>query len=97
MDDTISGFKIMRAAQSNNSKRVMSKGGNHIIYIKVPLMSKLSPFRPELIEELIIVKDNKPENPIVKYNNGHFLHQFTYFIGPVNFYYIKNNRKLLPK
>ena len=35
-------------------------------------MSKLSPFRPELIEELIIVKDNKPENPIVKYNMGTF-------------------------
>jgi methylphosphonate synthase len=23
----------------------------------------------------------------VQWNNGHFLHQFTYFVGPVNFYY----------
>ena len=56
-------------------------------------MSKLSPFKPELITELAIVDNNKPTNPLVKFNNGHFLHQFTYFIGPVNFYYLKNNKK----
>ena len=60
-------------------------------------MSKLSPFRPELLTELVVVKDNKAENPLVKFNNGHFLHQFTYFIGPVNFYYIKNNKKIVTK
>ena len=35
-------------------------------------MSKLSPFRPELITELAIVNNNKPNNSNVKYNNGHF-------------------------
>ena len=97
MDDTIGDFKIMRATQSNNSQRIMSRGGNPYYLYKDTIMSKLSPFRPELITELMIVKDNKPENPLVKFNNGHFLHQFTYFIGPVNFYYIKNNKKIVAK
>lgn len=30
---------------------------------------------------------HEPENNKVQWNNGHFLYQFTYFIGPVNFYY----------
>jgi hypothetical protein len=56
-------------------------------------MSKISPFRPEWIEELVVVNDSDAENPDVVFNNGHFLHQFTYFIGPVNFYYIDENGK----
>jgi methylphosphonate synthase len=60
---------------------------------KDTVMSKISPFRPEWIEELIVVNDSNPENPDVVFNNGHFLHQFTYFIGPVNFYYIDENGK----
>ena len=96
-DDTISDFRIMRATQSNKSERVMNRGGNPYYLYKDTIMSKLSPFRPELITELVVVKDNKAENPLVKFNNGHFLHQFTYFIGPVNFYYIKNNKKIVAK
>ena len=60
-------------------------------------MSKISPFRPEWIQELVTVNNNKPNNPEAKFNNGHFLHQFTYFIGPVNFYYIENNKKKVAK
>ncbi len=97
VDDTHFDFKIMRAAQSNSSQRIMSRGGNPYYLYKDTIMSKLSPFRPELITELTIVKDNRPENPLVKFNNGHFLHQFTYFIGPVNFYYIKNNKKIVAR
>jgi methylphosphonate synthase len=33
------------------------------------------------------VDDNNPSNPQAQWNNGHFMHQFTYFIGEVNFYY----------
>ena len=52
-------------------------------------MSKLSPLRPELITELMIVKDNSLLRiQFVKFNNGHFLHQFTYFY-PVNFIILK--------
>ena len=50
-------------------------------------MSTVAPFRPEWILELCYVDDNEPTNPDVQWNNGHFMHQFTYFIGDVNFYY----------
>ncbi len=56
-------------------------------------MSKLSPFKPEWIKELRLVSDSNPSNPDVAYNNGHFMHQITFFVGPVNFYYIVNGEK----
>merc|ERR1711865_744818 len=48
--------------------------------------SALSPFKPELIVELVHVEDNEPMNPLVVMNKGHLLSQLTFFIGPVNFY-----------
>jgi len=56
-------------------------------------MSSLAPFRPEWIMELCCVDDNDPNNPNVQWNNGHFMHQFTYFIGEVNFYYLDSDGK----
>jgi methylphosphonate synthase len=56
-------------------------------------MSKLSPFKPEWIKELRIVSDSNPDNPNVAYNNGHFMHQLTFFVGPVNFYYVIDGKK----
>jgi len=56
-------------------------------------MSSLAPFRPEWIMELCYVDDNDPNNPNVQWNRGHFMHQFTYFIGEVNFYYIDSDGK----
>lgn len=56
-------------------------------------MSKLSPFKPEWIKELRIVLDSDPTNPDVAYNNGHFMHQITFFVGPVNFYYEIDGQK----
>jgi len=60
---------------------------------KDTVMSKVSPFRPEWIQELVTVENSDPHNNKVKWNNGHFLHQFTYFIGPVNFYYYDENNE----
>ena len=96
-DDTKLNFRIMRSKVSNISQRIMQRGGRPYYLYKDTIMSKLSPFKPELITQLAIVKSNKPNNKIVKFNNGHFLHQFTYFIGPVNFYYIENNKKKVAK
>jgi hypothetical protein len=92
-DDTKKDFKIMRAKESDKSSRLMSRGGNPYYLYKDTVMSKLSPFKPELITELQIVNNNSANNSDVKFNNGHFLHQFTYFIGPVNFYYVLNGKK----
>ena len=76
----------------------MHRKGKEYYNYKDTAMSKVSTFRPEWIQELVVVKNNNPLNSNVVYNNGHFLHQFTYFIGPVNFYYKdKNNKKKVAK
>ena len=92
-DDTINNYKIFTKAESNNTTRIMQRKNKPYYKYKDTVMSKISSFRPEWIEELIVVNDSNPENPDVVFNNGHFLHQFTYFIGPVNFYYIDENGK----
>jgi methylphosphonate synthase len=92
-DDTINNYKIFTKAESDKTIRTMQRKNKPYYKYKDTVMSKISPFRPEWIEELIVVNDVNPENPDVVFNNGHFLHQFTYFIGPVNFYYIDENGK----
>ena len=96
-DDAKEGFKIFKASESEDTKRTMYRGGSPYYLYKDTVMSKVSSFRPEWIQELVVVDNDNPGDDRVKYNNGHFLHQFTYFIGPVNFYYMKNNKKKLAK
>ena len=92
-DDTHNGFKKMTKNESEKTKRIMTREGNPYYLYKDTAYSRLSPFKPEWIEELLLVNDNDPENKNVVFNNGHFLHQFTYFIGNVNFYYILDGIK----
>ena len=92
-DDTNNGYKICKSSQSNSTERLMYRGGKPYYLYKDTVMSKVSPFRPEWIQELSVVDNLDPNNDKVKFNNGHFLHQFTYFIGPVNFYYMENKEK----
>ena len=87
-DDCPNGVKIMRAEESAKSSRIMERGGLPYYEYRDTAMSSISLFRPEWIEELCVVDDNDPNNPAVQWNNGHFQHQVTYFIGDVNFYYI---------
>ena len=86
-DDSPNGVKIMRAEESQKSSRVMDRGGSTYYEYRDTAMSSISLFRPEWIEELCIVDDNEPNNPTVQWNDGHFMHQFTYFIGDVNYYW----------
>ena len=86
-DDCPDGIKIMRNEDSAKSSRVMDRGGLPYYEYRDTAMSSVALFRPEWIEELCIVEDNDPDNLAVKWNNGHFMHQFTYFIGDVNYYY----------
>lgn len=87
-DDCTTGVKIMRKEESEKSSRIMNRAGKPYYEYRDTAMSSVGPFRPEWIEELCIVEDNDLNNPDVQWNNGHFMHQFTYFIGNVNFYYI---------
>ena len=86
-DDCPDGLKIMRNEDSAKSSRVMDRGGLPYYEYRDTAMSTVALFRPEWIEELCIVEDNDPNNLAVQWNNGHFMHQFTYFIGDVNYYY----------
>ena len=86
-DDCPNGVRIMRAEESKASSRIMARAGKPYYDYRDTAMSSVAQFRPEWIQELCVVTDNDPDNPAVQWNNGHFLHQFTYFVGPVNFYY----------
>ncbi len=86
-DDTVNGIKIMRQQDSEKSKRTMLRAEKPYYEYRDTAMSRVALFRPEWIEELCIVDDNDPENSFAQWNDGHFMHQFTYFIGDVNYYY----------
>lgn len=90
-DDCPLGIKIMQAEESNKSSRIMERAGKPYYEYRDTAMSTVAPFRPEWISELCYVDNNDPSNPTVQWNNGHFMHQFTYFIGEVNFYYITSS------
>lgn len=90
-DDCPLGVKIMRAEDSKKSSRIMDRAGKPYYEYRDTAMSSLAPFRPEWIMELCIVGDNDPNNIDTQWNNGHFMHQFTYFVGDVNFYYKGSN------
>ena len=92
-DDTPTGVKVMSAEESKMSSRIMNRAGKPYYEYRDTVMSSVAPFRPEWIMELCHVDDNNSENTNAKWNNGHFMHQFTYFIGDVNFYYLDQNNK----
>jgi transcriptional regulator with XRE-family HTH domain len=88
LDDAPDGVKRMSAADSEASARVMERKGRPYYEYRDTAASSLSIFRPEWIKELCEVDHDDPAHPEVQWNNGHFMHQFTYFVGPVNFYYM---------
>lgn len=92
-DDAPDGVLIMRADASAASARILNRGGRPYYEYRDTAMSRVAPFRPEWILELCEVNDNDPENSRIQWNKGHFMHQFTMFVGPVNFYYQENGKK----
>ena len=91
-DDCSNGIKIMTGKDSIKTSRIFNRKNSideMLPYYEYrdSAMSKLGPFKPEWIKELRNVDDSDPRNPEIAYNNGHFLHQLTFFIGPVNFYW----------
>ena len=97
-DDTVHGVKIFRAKDSINSSRIFSrknrfyKEADYYEY-RDTVMSRTAAFKPEWIQPIRVVEDNAPDNPDVAYNKGHFMHQCTFFIGEVNFYWETNGTK----
>jgi hypothetical protein len=83
-------YKIMKKTQSKRTSRVMQRGNCDYYEYQDTAMDRDAPFRPEWIKTLFHVEDNDPKNPLIKWNKGHLLHQLTYFVGPINFYYLNN-------
>jgi methylphosphonate synthase len=97
-DDCNNGILYFSSADSKKTSRVfdrVDKQNKCTPYYEYrdTAMSKLSPFKPEWIKEIRVVSDSNPNNSDVAYNNGHFMHQMTFFVGPVNFYYIVDGVK----
>ena len=91
-DDCSNGIKIMTGKDSIKTSRVFNRKNSidkllPYYEYRDSAMSKLGPFKPEWIKELRNVDNSDPRNLEVAYNNGHFLHHSTFFIGPVNFYW----------
>ena len=85
-DDCQDGIILMTGADSEASRRVFQRGGADYYEYRDTAMSRLAMFRPEWIRMLCVVDDDDPHNPAVQWNNGHLLHQFTYFVGEINYY-----------
>jgi plasmid maintenance system antidote protein VapI len=92
-DDVPDGLLVMRAEQSAASSRVFQRGGHDYYEYRDTAMSRVAMIRPEWIKMLHAVDDDDARNPTVRWNNGHFLYQFTYFIGAVNYYYEWQGRR----
>lgn len=97
-DDTDDGVIVMRANESKSGARVFERkgrGGELSSYYEYrdTAMSRLGPFKPEWIQPIRIVSDDNPTDPDVAYNNGHLMHQMTFFIGAVNFYWESGGEK----
>lgn len=97
-DDTNDGVLIMSAEHSAATSRIFQRrdcAGAFTDYYEYrdTAMSRLSPFKPEWILEMRCVEDADPNNPDVAYNNGHLMHQCTFFIGDVNFYWAVDGKR----
>ncbi len=86
-DDCPDGVTVFPADQSKASSRILSRGGAPYYEYRDTAMSRVASFRPEWIRMLCVVDDPSVDNPALRWNNGHLLYQFTYFVGPVNYYY----------
>ena len=89
-------FKYFSTNSSKKTKRLIKRGGKNYYEYRDTVITNNSPFKPEWIRQLCFVKNNDPQNKNLKWNKGHLLHQLTYFVGKVNFYYMdkKNTKKV---
>ncbi|MFI0481138.1 XRE family transcriptional regulator [Actinomadura sp. 9N215] len=86
-DDCPDGILVRTAAEAAATSRVLRRGGTDYYEYRDTAMSRLAGFRPEWIRMLAVVDDDDPAHPAVRWNRGHLLYQFTYFVGPVNYYH----------
>lgn len=91
-DDTDDGVVVQSAGAALATSRIFDRAnklGQPAPYYEYrdAAMSSVGPYRPEWIKELRNVATDNPKDPDVAYNSGHLMHQATFFVGPVNFYW----------
>ncbi len=96
-DDTDDGALILSSHYSLESQRIFNRAnarGDKSPYYEYrdTAMSRLNGLRPEWIRPLRFTPDPDPENKDVAMNNGHLLHQVTFFAGDINFYFEDDGR-----
>jgi hypothetical protein len=91
--DCPDGVRIVRRPESEASSRVLDRGGRGYYEYRDTAMSRMAMFRPEWIRMLQVVDSEDADDPRVEWNDGHLLHQFTYFVGDINYYYQWNGRR----
>ena len=101
-DDTYEGVVIQTAEGSRATSRIFSRAdesGQPSPYYEYrdAAMSSVGPYRPEWIKELRTVASDNPLDLDVAYNSGHLMHQCTFFVGPVNFYWKKDGQAYMEK
>lgn len=94
----LNGYVLVSEGRSKLTSRVYSRtnaAGEMTPYYEYrdTAMSRIAPFKPEWIRQLRVVKDGDPNNLDVVLNKGHLMHQFTFFIGEVNFYWEESGKK----
>lgn len=96
-DDTPEGVRLMTREQSLFSARTLlrrvQKTELEYYEYRDTACSSMGPFKPEWIKMLRSVSDSDPENPNLAWNKGHFLHQATMILGPVNYYWEINGKR----
>ena len=97
--DTKNGIFFFRLANSMKSSRIFKRKDKNnklrpYYEYRDTAKSNLSNFYPEWISQIRYVEDSNPNNPDVIFNKGHFLHQLNLFVGPVNYYYEINGKKI---
>lgn len=91
-DDTTDGVRHMPAATARATARIIPRSlpdGRTVPYFEYwdTAMSRTAPFKPEIVRQLHVVNDSDPANPGVAFNKGHLMHQLTFYVGKVNFYW----------
>ena len=91
-DDTDDGVLVMTHGESIESQRVFDRldaSGLRSPYYEYrdTAISRLNGLRPEWIRPLRFTQNVSPINRDVAMNNGHLLHQLTFFAGDINFYF----------
>lgn len=97
--DTTNGILFFKLADSMKSSRIFKRKDKNnklrpYYEYRDTAKSNLSNFYPEWISQIRYVENSKPNNPNVVFNKGHFLHQLNLFVGPVNYYYEINGKKI---